>query len=141
MSPHDERIRSAMTRLLAGEPSNSSGSLTVTSLAEECSLSRQDVYRSGLVDEWKDRCKQLLEGGVTNHAHLARIVELEARLADFKRKASRYRVERDEEKERARALANRVVLLDLEVQSLLQRLNDANKVTTLRNPQEAPEAA
>jgi len=141
MGPHDDRIRAAMTRLLAGESTNSTGSLTVTALAAEAGLHRQDVYRSGLIDEWNDRCKQLVDGDVGQHAHLARIADLEEKLADSNRKAKRYRTERDEHAQRIRALANRVVLLDLEVQDLHHRLNDASNVTTLRKPAQDPEAA
>ena len=43
-----------MTRLLAGEAQRTDGRLTVSNLAAEAGLSRQQAYRSPVINAWRD---------------------------------------------------------------------------------------
>lgn len=130
---NDVKIRSAMERLLAGQPLHSDGRLTVKNLALEAGLSRQQVYRSALVEEFNEHLRRIAERGeAPTERHLQTIARLHQQLAEEKERTARYRVERDQARRQQETLANQVRLLDEQNRHLERELGDTGKVVPLR---------
>jgi hypothetical protein len=51
---NDDVLRGAMARLLAGDAGRSDGRLTVTNLAAEAGVTRQQAYRSPIINAWRE---------------------------------------------------------------------------------------
>jgi uncharacterized coiled-coil DUF342 family protein len=110
---HDPAIRSAMDRLLAGNPLHTDGRLTIKNLAKEAGLSRQQIYRSPLAEEFKEHIERLKEqGDEPQEKNLALIAKLRQELAEANERATKYRQERDEARANEKMLAQKIVLLD-----------------------------
>jgi hypothetical protein len=121
-----------MTRLLAGEAQRTDGRLTVANLATEADLSRQQAYRSPVIDAWRDATRELPPTGQPDKTQ-ARIERLTRDLAAAQERAQRYRGERDEARAQAKTLANACRALDEENQGLRTALADARIVSPLRH--------
>lgn len=110
---HDLPIRSAMDRLLSGRPLHTDGRLTIKNLAKESGLSRQQIYRSPLADEFKGHVEQLKEqGDEPQEKNLALIAKLRKDLTDADQRSAKYRQERDEARANEKVLAQEVLLLN-----------------------------
>ena len=126
---NDRKIRAAMDRLLAGQPIHTDGHLHIKNLAAEAGLSRQQVYRSPLRDEFEEHVARIRERGeAPTEPHLATIVKLREQLTAEKEKAARYRSERDEARRAQETFANQVRVLDEQNRRLEATLADAGKV-------------
>jgi hypothetical protein len=112
---NDPAIRSAMDRLLAGRPLHTDGRLTIKNLATEAGLSRQQVYRSPLAEEFKGHVERLkAQEDEPQEKNLALIAKLRQELVEANQRATKYRQERDEASANEKVLAQQVVLLDEE---------------------------
>jgi len=130
---NDVKIRGAMERLLAGQPLHSDGRLTVKNLALEAGLSRQQVYRSALLEEFNEHLRRIAERGeAPTERHLQTIARLRQQLAEEKERSARYRVERDEARRQQETLANQVRLFDEQNRRLEGELGNAGRVAVLR---------
>jgi hypothetical protein len=120
-----------MTRLLAGEAQRTDGRLTVSNLAAEAGLTRQQAYRSPVIHAWRDAIR---EPASTDHPDKtqARIERLARDHAASQQRAQRYRQERDEARDQTRTLANACRVLDEENRALRTALADARVVSPLR---------
>ncbi len=120
-----------MTRLLAGEAQRTDGRLTVSNLAAEAGLTRQQAYRSPVIHAWRDATR---EPPSTDHPDKtqARIARLARDHTASQQRAQRYRQERDEARDQARTLANACRVLDEENRALRTALADARVVSPLR---------
>jgi hypothetical protein len=129
---NDEGLRVAMTRLLAGDARRTDGRLTVSNLAAEAGLTRQQAYRSPVIHAWRDATS---EPRPTDHPDKAqaRIERLARDLAASQERARRYRHERDEARAQAKTLANACRALDEENAALRTVLADARVVSRLRS--------
>jgi hypothetical protein len=132
-----------MARLLAGEAQRTDGRLTVSNLAAEAGLTRQQAYRSPVIHDWRDASHELPS---TEHPDKtqARIERLARDLAAAQQRAQRYSRERDEARDQARTLANACRVLDEENQGLRSALADAHVVVPIRDraiPRVAEESA
>lgn len=127
---NDQALRGAMTRLLAGDAQRTDGRLTVANLAAEAGLTRQQTYRSSVINAWRDATR---DSDPAHHPDRtqARIEHLTQDLAASQERARRYRLERDEARARTQTLANACRALDEENDGLRTALNDARVVTTL----------
>jgi len=121
-----------MTRLLAGEAQCTDGRLTVSNLAAEAGLTRQQAYRSPVIYVWREATR---EPPSTSHPDKtqARIERLARDLAASQQRAQRYRQERDEARDQARTLANACRVLDEENEALRSSLAGARVVSPLRH--------
>ncbi len=121
-----------MTRLLAGEAQRTDGRLTISNLAAEAGLSRQQAYRSPVINAWRDATS---DPPLSDHPDKtqARIQRLTRDLAAAQERAQRYRGERDEARDQARTLANACRVLDEENQGLRSALADAHVVVPIRD--------
>jgi len=110
---NDQALRAAITRLLAGEAQRTDGRLTVSNLAAEAGLTRQQAYRSPVIYVWREATR---EPPSTSHPDKtqARIERLARELAAAQQRAQRYRQERDAARDRAKTLANACRVLDEE---------------------------
>ena len=120
-----------MTRLLAGQARRTDGRLTVSNLAAEAGLSRQQVYRSPVMEAWRDATREPPATGQPDKTQ-ARIERLTDDLAAAQERAQRYRGERDEARAQATTLANACRALDEENAALRTALADARVVSPLR---------
>src|ERR1700757_132145 len=110
---NDAQARAAMDRLLAGRPLHTDGRLTVKNLAAEAGLSRQQVYRSPVLEEFNEHVRRVAERAeAPTEPHLQTIAKLRERLGAAEAKSSRYRGERDEARRAQNTLANEVRVLD-----------------------------
>jgi chromosome segregation ATPase len=131
MSDHNDRVlREAMMRLLAGDAQRTDGRLTVANLAAEAGLTRQQAYRSSVIDAWREAIRDL-EPAQHPDMTQARIERLTQDLAASQERARRYRLERDEARARTQTLANACRALDQENDGLRTALSAARVVTTL----------
>jgi hypothetical protein len=121
-----------MTRLLAGEAQRTDGRLTVSNLAAEAGLSRQQVYRSPVINAWRDATSDPPPSDHPDKAQ-ARIELLTRDLAAAQERAQRYRGERDEARIQAKTLANACRVLDQENEALRAALADARVVVPIRD--------
>ena len=121
-----------MTRLLAGEAQRTDGRLTVSNLAAEAGLTRQQAYRSPVIHVWREATR---DPPPTEHPDKtqARIERLTRDLAAAQQRAQRYRQERDEARDQARTLANACRVLDEENEALRAALADAHVVVPIRH--------
>ncbi len=132
-----------MTRLLAGETQRTDGRLTVSNLAAEAGLSRQQAYRSPVITAWRDATSNPPPSDHPDKAQ-ARIQRITHDLAASQQRAERYRSERDEARTQAKTLANACRALDQENEALRSALADAHVVVPIRHrarPQVADEPA
>lgn len=129
---NDETLRAAMTRLLAGDAHRTDGRLTVSNLAAEAGLSRQQVYRSPVIHAWRDATCPPRPTAQPDKTQ-ARIERLAQDLTTSQERAQRYRQERDEARAQAHTLANACRVLDEENAALRTALADAGGVLTLRS--------
>jgi hypothetical protein len=129
---NDHALRAAMTRLLAGAAHRTDGRLTVSNLAAEAGLTRQQAYRSPVIQAWRDATREPRQ---TDHPAKAqaRIERLARDLGASQEREQRYRHECDEARAQARTLANACRALDEENQALRTALADARVVTPLRS--------
>lgn len=132
-------VDEAITRLLRGESRRTDGRLTLTNLAAEAGLTRQQVHRTGLVDRW-NRLKAEREeaDGAPADANLAEITRLKELLAREREIKDRYRHERDEARTRASTLANVVRIQDGELAQLERQLQRTGRVVALRARDDPP---
>jgi hypothetical protein len=128
---NDQALRAAMTRLLAGEAQRTDGRLTVSNLAAEAGLTRQQAYRSPVIHAWRDAAREPPSTGQPDKTQ-ARIERLARELAASEQRAQRYRQERDESRAQAKTLANACRALDEENAALRTALADARIVSPLR---------
>lgn len=128
---NDHALHAAMTRLLAGAADRTDGRLTVSNLAAEAGLTRQQTYRSPVIQAWRDATREPRPTDHPDKAH-ARIERLAQDLAVSQERAQRYRHERDEVRAEAKTLANACRALDEENQALRTALTDARVVSPLR---------
>jgi uncharacterized coiled-coil DUF342 family protein len=121
-----------MTRLLAGDAHRTDGRLTVSNLAAEAGLTRQQAYRSPVIHAWRDATR---EPQSTRHPDKtqARIERLAQDLTASQERAQRYRHERDEAHAQSQTLANACRALDEENAALRTALADASVVSPLRS--------
>jgi hypothetical protein len=127
---NDQALHDAMTRLLAGDACRSDGRLTVANLAAEAGLTRQQAYRSPVINAWRDATNdpdRLRHPDKTQ----AKIERLTNDLAAADKRARRYRAERDDAQARTQTLANACRALDEENHTLRMTLNDSQIVTSL----------
>jgi small-conductance mechanosensitive channel len=119
-----------MTRLLAGGAHRTDGRLTIANLAAEAGLTRQQAYRSPVIQEWRDATR---DPPATEHPDKtqAQIDRLARDLAASQQRAQRYRQERDEARDQAKTLANASRALDEENQALRSALADARVISPL----------
>ena len=129
---NDQALRTAMTRLLAGEAQRTDGRLTVSNLAAEAGLSRQQAYRSPVIDAWREATQGAQPSSHPDKAQ-ARIERLNQDLAAAQQRAQRYRQERGEALAQVKTLANACRALDEENQALRSTLADARIVSPLRH--------
>ena len=129
---NDQALRAAITRLLAGEAQRTDGRLTVSNLAAEAGLTRQQAYRSPVIYVWREATR---EPPSTSHPDKtqARIERLARELAAAQQRAQRYRQERDAARDRAKTLANACRVLDEENEALRAALADAHVVVPIRH--------
>ena len=120
-----------MTRMLAGEAQGTDGRLTVSNLAAEAGLSRQQAYRSAVITAWRDATRDPTPSDHPDKTQ-ARIERLTQDLAAAQQRAQRYRQQRDEARDQAKTLANACRALDDENQALRAALGDARIVSPLR---------
>ena len=130
---NDHALRAAMTRLLAGEAQRTDGRLTVSNLAAEAGLTRQQAYRSPVLHAWREATRDPRPGDQPDKTQ-ARLERLQGDLAVSQQRAARYRQERDEARAQAKTLANACRVLDEENQALRTALADARVVSPLRHP-------
>jgi chromosome segregation ATPase len=121
-----------MTRLLAGEAQRTDGQLTVSNLAAEAGLTRQQAYRSPVIQAWRQATRDSPASGHPDKTQ-ARIERLARDLAAAQQRAQRYRQERDEARAQAKTLANACGALDEENAALRTALADAPVVSPLRS--------
>jgi hypothetical protein len=121
-----------MKRLLAGKAQRTDGRLTVSNLAAEAGLTRQQAYRSPVIHDWRDATR---DPPPTEHPDKtqARIERLTRDLAASEQREQRYRQERDEARAQAKTLANACRALDEENQALRSTLADARVVSPFRH--------
>jgi len=132
-----------MSKLLAGEAQRTDGRLTVSNLAAEAGLTRQQAYRSSVIHAWRDATREPPSTGHPDKTQ-ARIERLTRDLAASEQRAQHYRQERDEARDQARMLANACRVLDEENQGLRSELADGHVVVPIRHralPRIAEEAA
>jgi hypothetical protein len=129
---NDQALRAAMRRLLAGEAQRTDGRLTVSNLAAEAGLTRQQAYRSPVIHAWRDAARDPPPGDHPDTTQ-ARIERLARDLAAAEQRAQRYRQERDEARAQTKTLANACRVLDEENQALRTALADARVVSPLRH--------
>jgi hypothetical protein len=129
---NDQALRAAMTRLLAGESQRTDGCLTVSNLAAEAGLTRQQAYRSPIIHDWREATH---DPSPTEHPDKtqARIERLARDLATAQQRAQRYRQERDAARDQARTLANACRVLDDENEALRAALADGHVVVPIRH--------
>jgi hypothetical protein len=127
---NDNVLRGAMARLLAGDAGRSDGRLTVTNLAAEAGVTRQQAYRSPIINAWR---QAIADRGPTLHPDItqARIERLTQDLAASQERARRYRLERDDAGARIQTLANACRALDEENDGLRTALSDARVISAL----------
>jgi hypothetical protein len=127
---NDDALRDAMARLLAGSAQRTDGELTITNLAAEAGLTRQQAYRSSVIDSWREATR---DADTTKHPDgtQARIEGLHQELAMSQERARRYRLERDEARAHIQTLANACRALDEENAGLRTALTDARVITAL----------
>ena len=121
-----------MTRLLGGEAQRTDGRLTIANLAAEAGLSRQQAYRSPVINAWRDATREPPPTGQPDKTQ-ARIERIAHDLAAAQQRAERYRHERDEARAQAKTLANACRVLDEENQGLRTAVADARIVSPLRH--------
>jgi len=121
-----------MSKLLAGEAQRTDGRLTVSNLAAEAGLTRQQAYRSSVIHAWRDATREPPSTGHPDKTQ-ARIERLTRDLAASEQRAQRYRQERDEARDQARTLANACRVLDEENQGLRSELADGHVVVPIRH--------
>jgi hypothetical protein len=129
---NDQALRAAMTRLLAGEAQRADGRLTVSNLAAEAGLTRQQAYRSPVIHAWRDATREPPSTGHPDKTQ-ARVERLACDLAASQQRAQRYRQERDEARDQARTLANACRVLDEENEALRAALADGHVVVPIRH--------
>jgi hypothetical protein len=127
---NDQALRAAMTRLLAGEAQRTDGRLTVSNLAAEAGLTRQQAYRSSVIDAWRDATREPPSTGHPDKTQ-ARMERLARDLAASEQRAQRYRQERDEARAQAKTLANACRVLDEDNAALRTALADARVISPL----------
>jgi len=127
---NDDAIRGAMARLLAGNSRHTDGQLTITNLAAEAGLTRQQAYRSPVIATWRDA---IGNRAVTPHPDITqrRIDQLTQDLAASQKRAHRYRLERNEARAQIQTLANACRALDEENDGLRSALTDTRVTTPL----------
>jgi hypothetical protein len=127
---NDDALRAAMTRLLAGESGQTDGQLTITNLAGEAGLTRQQAYRSPVIATWREAVR---DRTVTPHPDITqrRIERLTQDLAASQERARRYRLDRDEARDQIQTLANACRALDEENDGLRAELTDGQVITPL----------
>ena len=127
---NDDAMRGAMARLLAGDSRHTDGQLTITNLAAEAGLTRQQAYRSPVIATWREAIR---DRAVTPHPDITqrRIDRLTQDLATAQERALRYRLERDEARAQIQTLANACRALDEENDGLRTALTDARVITPL----------
>jgi hypothetical protein len=125
---NDNALRVAMARLLAGDAGHTDGQLTITNLAAEASLTRQQAYRSPVIATWR---KAIRDRASTPHPDSTqrRIERLTQDLAASQERARRYRLERDEAQAQIQTLANACRALDEENDGLRAALTDAQIIS------------
>ena len=121
-----------MSKLLAGEAQRTDGRLTVSNLAAEAGLTRQQAYRSSVIHAWRDATREPPSTGHPDKTQ-ARIERLTGDLAAAEQRAQRYRQERDEARDQARTLANGCRVLDEENEALRAALAEAHVVVPIRH--------
>ena len=90
------------------------------------------MYRSPVRAEFEEHLQRIRERGeAPTEPHLATIARLREQLAAEKKKAARYRAERDEARRAQETLANQVRVLDEQNRRLETSLADADKVVAL----------
>lgn len=107
------KIKEASQRLLAGNSLHTDGKLNVANLAKEAGLTRQQVYRSVSVEDFKEQIARL-EATQTHPAekNLATIARLKDELKEEKERSAKYRQEKADLKEENKMLAQEILLLD-----------------------------
>lgn len=96
-----------MERLFSGEALQTDGTLNVKTLADEAGLSRQQVYRSSALNEFRDGVRTIQERGVTpGECQQREITRLSADLSAARRELSRCQVERDIAQQKLPVLMN-----------------------------------
>ena len=129
---NDQALRAAVSKLLAGEAQRTDGRLTVSNLAAEAGLTRQQAYRSTVIHAWRDATREPPSTGHPDKTQ-ARIERLTRDLAASEQRAQRYRQERDAARDQARTLANGCRVLDEENEALRAALADAHVVVPIRH--------
>lgn len=129
---NDQALRAAMTRLLTGEAQRTDGRLTVSNLAAEAGLTRQQAYRSPVIHVWREATGDRPPIEHPDKTEV-RIERLTRDLAAAQQRAQRYRQERDEARDQARTLANACRVLDEENEALRAALADAHVVVPIRH--------
>ena len=117
---NEQKLRSAMDRLLAGKSLHTNGWLTVGNLADEAGLTRPTAYRcEAVVAEFNEHVRRIAERTeAPTEEHLQRIVKLREELRVEKERSARYREEAKAAKSAQRTLANQVVVLDEKLRRL-----------------------
>ena len=134
MRQHEEAVRAAMDRLLAGQAVHADGRLTVKNLAVEAAVPRSTLYRAepALVREFERRRQNAQDPSPPAGGGLAAKVErLEAKLAAAERRAVGYREELEQERRRSRGLANQIALLDAERRKLEDQRTGSRAIVSL----------
>jgi chromosome segregation ATPase len=127
---NDEEISAAMHRLLLGQPLYTDGRLTVSNLAKEAGLTRQQVYRSPeRLAEFNNHVLRLQTSGAPPvEKHLAKIAALQEELKDVEARAERYRLQRDAVRGERETLANQVLILQKMYDHLEEELAKVGKL-------------
>jgi hypothetical protein len=127
---NDDALRAAMARLLAGDSEHTDGQLTITNLAAEARLTRQQAYRSPVTAIWREA---IGDRAITPHPDITqrRIERLTRDLGASQERARQYRLERDEARAQIQTLANACRALDEENDGLRAALTDAQVITPL----------
>jgi hypothetical protein len=127
---NDDALSDAIARLLAGRAQRTDGELTITNLAAEAGLTRQQTYRSSVIDSWREATRDA-DTGEHPDATQARIERLTKDLAASQERARRYRLERDDARAHIQTLANACRALDEENDGLRAALTDARVIIPL----------
>ncbi|MGH2688115.1 MAG: hypothetical protein ACRDKW_04830 [Actinomycetota bacterium] len=129
-------VRAAVEHLLSARDGGSDGMLTVSRLAAEAGVARQELYRSyrGLVEEFRDRVARRQERGVPFAPRASEFARLREQLDEATPRAARYRTERDGARQERDALASRLVYLDEQNRLLRRELEARSRVRSIDPP-------
>ncbi|MGO9956633.1 MAG: hypothetical protein ACLP50_11715 [Solirubrobacteraceae bacterium] len=123
-------LRGAMARLLAGHAGRTDGRLTVTNLAAEAGVTRQQAYRSPIINAWREA---ITDREPAPHPDItqARIERLTQDLAASQKRPVAAALNATRPEPAPRRSRMRAVPLDEENDSLRTALSDARIITAL----------